>query len=226
MTTKIRPSGIPRSFEIVMAVCGLVLFAPLLGVVAALIKVNSAGPIIFRQRRVGRYGREFTLLKFRTMSVAQKGALVTASNDNRITSIGRLLRKTKIDEIPGLWNVVRGEMSFVGPRPEVPEFVVLDDPRWQEILEARPGITDPVTLRLRSEENLLAQVEDKEGFYREILQPYKIKGYLSFMREKSLKTDINIIGRTLKAVVLPHRFAPPTVEEMGRLVNGKALNTP
>ncbi len=212
--TREKRSGIPRSFEIALAGCGLFIFAPILAVCAVLIKINSTGPILFCQKRVGRYGREFTLFKLRTMSIAQKGSLVTAANDNRVTSVGRFLRKSKIDELPALWNVFRGDMSFVGPRPEVPELVDADDPRWREILTARPGITDPVTLRLRNEESLLAEVEDKDRFYREILQPYKLKGYLHFVRNKSWQTDVSIIVGTLIAVVLPHTASPPTPEEM------------
>ncbi len=200
-----------------MAACGLVFFGPVLAVFAALIKADSEGPIFFRQKRVGRGGESFTLFKLRTMTISQAGPLFTAANDKRVTSVGRLLRKTKIDELPGLWNVLRGDMSFVGPRPEVPEFVDLDDPRWSEILQIRPGITDPVTLRLRNEEDLLAGVVDRERFYREILQPYKLEGYLQFVRNKSLRADIGTIGRTLKAIALPHTAALPTLQEMSHL---------
>lgn len=206
--------GIPRMFEVIMALCGLFLVSPIMLIAAIIVKLHSNGPVIFRQKRVGLYGQEFTLFKLRTMVIGTKGSLVTASNDGRVTPIGRVLRRSKIDELPELFNVLRGDMSFVGPRPEVPEFVDLGDPQWQEILEHRPGITDPVTLRLRNEEKLLAQVIDKEGYYREIVQPYKLRGYLRFIRNKSWKTDIRIIGRTLKAVALPRSAIPPTIEEM------------
>jgi lipopolysaccharide/colanic/teichoic acid biosynthesis glycosyltransferase len=198
-----------------MAACGLTITAPILACAAVLTKLTSPGPILFRQKRVGQHCRHFTLFKFRTMTVAADGPLITASNDDRITPVGRILRKTKIDELPGLWNVLRGDMSFVGPRPEVPEYVDTQDPQWQEILEARPGITDPVTLRLRSEETLLADVDDKERFYSDILQPYKLRGYIDFVRAKSLRTDLRIIGRTLKAVVFPGSSSPLTLEEIG-----------
>jgi lipopolysaccharide/colanic/teichoic acid biosynthesis glycosyltransferase len=218
-------TGIPRSFEILLAASGLIVSAPVLAVAAALIKINSSGPVLFRQRRVGHEGKDFTLFKLRTMTVAQPGPLITAANDGRITAIGKMLRRTKLDELPGLWNVLRGDMSFVGPRPEVPELVDRDNEQWQEILTVRPGITDPVTLKLRSEEKLLAGVEDKEQFYRKVLQPYKLRGYVAFVRDRSFWTDLSVIGRTLKAVVLPNTSPPPTLEEMaldGRL-GGRAL---
>ena len=214
MLNKNRRKGLPRAIEIVFAVLGLTLTAPALALVALLISLNSRGPIIFRQDRVGLKGRTFTLYKLRTMTAAQKGPMITAADDNRVTSLGRLLRRYKVDELPELWNVLIGDMSFVGPRPEVPEFVDLDDPLWQDILRHRPGITDPVTLRLRNEEQLLAQVVDKERYYREVVQPYKMRGYANFVNYKSWKTDIRIIGRTLKAIVLPQTVKQPTREEM------------
>lgn len=207
-------SGIPRTFEIPLAISGIVVVAPILLVVSILIKLNSRGPVFFRQKRVGMNGKEFSLFKLRTMAGNRKGPMVTASDDYRVTSIGRMLRRSKIDELPELWNVLRGDMSFVGPRPEVPEFVDLSDPVWHEILAHRPGITDPVTLRLRNEEHLLAQIVDKERYYREVVQPYKLRGYIKFIRDKSWKTDIRIIGRTLKAIALPKTIEQPTREEM------------
>lgn len=214
MSKKKLRKGIPRQFEIGLALFGLVVAAPVLTVCAILIILNSRGPIFFRQKRIGLKGKEFTLFKLRTMAVAKTGRMITSADDFRISSVGRILRKTKIDELPELWNVLRGDMSFVGPRPEVPEFVDLDDPLWQEILEHMPGITDPVTLRLRNEEQLLATVIDKELYYREVLQPYKIRGYAKFVRDKSWKTDLRIIGRTLKAVLLPASVGTPSKDEL------------
>jgi len=207
-------SGIPRSIEVVMAGCGLLFAAPVIALCAAFIKISSSGSILFRQCRVGQHGKDFTLLKLRTMSVNQNGPMFTAAGDARVTPVGRVLRKTKIDELPGLWNVIRGDMSFVGPRPEVPELVDLKDPRWIESLHTRPGITDPVTLRLRNEESILAEIDDKERFYREVLQPYKLEGYLQFVRERTWKIDLGIITRTLKATVLPYTVPPPTEDEL------------
>ena len=208
-------TGIPRGIEVMMAAAGLLLTSPFLALSALLIKLTSRGPVLFKQKRVGLHGKHFTLLKLRTMTTGENGPKITATNDARITSIGKILRKTKVDELPGLWNVMRGDMSFVGPRPEVPELVDLNDPRWKEILTALPGITDPVTLRLRNEEMLLASVDDKERFYRENLQPYKLNGYVEFVRGKNWKSDIRIIIQTIKAIVFPRSATPPTAAEMG-----------
>lgn len=209
-----RRQGLPRTIEIGLAVLGLTATAPILILLAVLIRLNSSGPVLFRQKRVGLNGRTFTLFKLRTMTSSQLGPMITAADDQRVTSFGRILRRYKVDELPELWNVVVGDMSFVGPRPEVPEFVDIEDPLWKDILSHRPGITDPVTLRLRNEEQLLAQVVDKERYYREVVQPYKKRGYANFVNNKSWKTDIRIIGRTLKAIALPRTVKQPTREEM------------
>ncbi len=211
---KILPRSLPRSAEVVLASCGLIAVSPILLLAAVLIWLDSRGKILFRQQRVGLNGEMFTMFKFRTMRPAASGLMVTSADDMRVTRVGRLLRRAKIDELPELWNVVRGDMSFVGPRPEVEQFVNLNDPVWREVLGHRPGITDPVTLRLRNEEQLLAQVADKERYYREVIQPYKIRGYANFVREKSWKTDIRIIARTLKAVFLPKTVVAPSSEEL------------
>ena len=211
---KIRPRSIPRPVEVVLALCGLIAISPLLLLAAVLIRLDSRGKVLFRQRRVGLNGKTFTMYKLRTMRPETPGLMITAANDRRVTVVGKLLRRTKIDELPELWNVVRGDMSFVGPRPEVEEYVDLQDPAWREILGHRPGITDPVTLRLRNEEQLLAQVVNKEFYYREVIQPYKLRGYLKFVRDKSWKTDIRIIARTCKAVFLPQSVKTPSKEEL------------
>ncbi|NOT49407.1 MAG: sugar transferase [Acidobacteria bacterium] len=214
MINERRRQGLPRTIEIGLAFLGLTAVAPVLAFFAILIRLNSRGPVLFRQQRVGQKGKIFVLFKLRTMAVSQTGPMITAADDRRVTSVGKILRRYKIDELPELWNVLIGEMSFVGPRPEVPEFVDLDDISWQDILSHRPGITDPVTLRLRNEEQLLAQVVDRERYYREVVQPYKKRGYVNFVRNKSWRTDIRIIGRTLKAIALPRTIKQPTREEM------------
>lgn len=211
---KARSTGLPRSVEVVLATTGLLVTAPLLLLAAVLIKLDSRGPVLFRQARMGRNGKPFTLLKFRSMYVANDGALVTAAGDNRISKVGRILRRTKIDELPELWNIVKGEMSIVGPRPEVPALVDLNDPQWEEILEVNPGLTDPVTLQLRNEEELLAQASDREDFYKNILQPYKLRGYVHFVKNRTWKKDVSIVFRTMKAIVFPGTVTQPTVEEM------------
>lgn len=206
--------SIPRYFEIALASLGLVLITPLMIAATVLIKLSSRGPVFFRQERVGLNGMTFTMFKLRTMTVSDGGAKITAADDVRVTRFGKILRRTKVDELPELWNVLRGDMSFVGPRPEVPEFVDLADPQWLEILDHRPGITDPVTLRLRNEEKLLAKVTDREKYYREVIQPYKVRGYLRFVRDKTWKTDIRIVARTIWAVAFPATVKPPSKEEL------------
>ncbi len=164
---------------------------------------------------MGRGGADFTLLKFRTMRVNQAALQVTAAGDPRITPLGRWLRKLKLDELPELWNVVRGDMSLVGPRPEVPRYVDLGNPLWREVLRARPGITDPVTLRLRNEEELMASAPgDRERFYLETLQPYKLVGYLEYLRRRSFLSDGGVILRTLVAVLVPAVAPPPSLDEV------------
>jgi len=206
--------GLPRTAEICLALAGLVFLIPLFAMLAVGIKTSSHGPVLFRQKRIGRRGNEFVLYKFRSMRSDADGLKLTARDDARLTRAGKWLRRYKLDELPQLWNVLRGEMSFVGPRPEVPEYVDLKDPLWQEILAVRPGITDPVALRLRNEEQLLASVEDKEAFYAEILQPFKLRGWAEYARQKAWKTDLSILLRTFKVILLPKTTNEPTPEEL------------
>lgn len=206
-------SGLPRPVECVIAFISLTLLSPLFFVCSLLVLISSPGPVFFRQTRMGRHGKTFKLFKFRTMRVSSSGLLITAATDNRITRIGRILRKWKLDELPELYNVFKGEMSFVGPRPEVPEFVDLSDPMWRAILAARPGITDPVTLTLRDEEAVLAMAEDKEEYYRRVIQPYKLRGYLGYLKVKSVRRDLAVIARTIK-VILSSRPEPRLLEVM------------
>jgi lipopolysaccharide/colanic/teichoic acid biosynthesis glycosyltransferase len=207
--------GIPRSFEAVIALTVLVLSAPLLLLVYAAVALTSKGPAIFQQERVGLRGRIFKLYKFRTMYIGSSGPQVTAGDDSRVTSVGKILRKTKLDELPELWNVVTGEMSFVGPRPEVPKYVDLSNPLWQEVLRVRPGITDPVTLRLRNEEALLTSVDgDREHFYLQELQPFKLQGYKQYSIKRNFASDLGVLWKTAIAVLLPDTATPPTRSEI------------
>ena len=210
------PGGLPRPVELVAAALGLVLCAPIVAIAGLLIGVSSRGPIFFRQQRVGRGGKTFLIYKLRTMRNSSDGALLTARGDGRITPVGRLLRKTKLDELPQLWNVVRGDMSLVGPRPEVPRYVNLDDPLWKEALSVRPGITDPVTLELKDEESVLARVPgEHERFYREELQPAKLRGYVAYARSRSWMTDIEVLYRTVLTILRPGAAAKPTAGTSG-----------
>ncbi len=214
MNSEISHPGLPRAVEIGLSIIMLIVAAPILAVAAILIKLDSKGPILFKQKRVGENGKDFILLKLRTMRANTDGAPVTASFDARITRVGRLLRRTKLDELPELWNIIRGEMCIVGPRPEVPELVDLDDHLWKEILTVNPGLTDPVTLRLRNEEQLLAEAADEERFYEDVLQPYKLRGYVDFLRGRTWRTDVKIIFGTIKAIVFPQTALLPTNEEL------------
>jgi lipopolysaccharide/colanic/teichoic acid biosynthesis glycosyltransferase len=190
--------------ELVVAALALVLCAPVVAVAGLIIRASSRGPALFSQERVGKGGKTFLIYKLRTMRAGSGGALVTASGDDRITGVGRFLRKTKLDELPQLWNIVRGDMSLVGPRPEVPRYVNLDDPLWREVLSVRPGLTDPVTLELKDEESVLAQVDgDQERFYRVELQPAKLRGYVAYGRSRSWMTDVGVLYRTVRAILRP-----------------------
>ena len=214
MNIEAKQKGIPRGAEICLSLAALALCLPLFIGLAVLIKATSRGTILFRQKRVGRGGREFTLYKFRSMRCGADGLRLTAAGDARLTTFGGWLRRSKLDELPQLWNVLRGEMSLVGPRPEVAEYVRLENPLWREILTVRPGITDPVALRLRNEELLLAAVDDREAFYRQTLQPFKLRGWAQYARQKTLKSDVRILAQTFKVIILPARAHAPTPEEL------------
>jgi lipopolysaccharide/colanic/teichoic acid biosynthesis glycosyltransferase len=197
-------SGLPRSVDFIFALIGLVVTSPLLIFAALVVASTSRGGIFFRQKRVGRDGRLFTLLKLRTMTPSGQGPQVTSQTDARITPIGKFLRTTKIDELPTLWNVLRGDMSLVGPRPEVPDYIDRDNPQWQTVLRAKPGITDPVTLRLRNEEKILARVSgDPEQYYLNKLQPWKLNGYVAYLSVRNWRTDLRALWQTAVAVIIP-----------------------
>jgi len=210
--------GLPRVVEGTLALAGLIVAAPVIVVSGLAVMLSSGAPVLFRQQRVGRHGKEFSLYKLRTMKPSSGGPQITSGNDARITRLGSFFRHTKLDELPTLWNVVRGDMSLVGPRPEVPRFVKLEDPAWQKILTVRPGITDPVTLQLRSEADLLAAVAvDTEQFYVDKLQPEKLKGYLAYLEQRSWQGDLKVLFRTVAAVVVPRDAAHVSLDEVSRL---------
>lgn len=207
--------GLPRLLETCLALGGLILTAPLLLLAAVAVRLSSRGPIFFRQQRLGRGGKPFTLWKFRSMVRHRQGPAVTAGDDRRITAVGRILRRTKIDELPELCHVLVGEMSLVGPRPEVPEYVDLRDPLWQKVLAVRPGLTDPVTLRLRDEEKLLATIAtDRQDYYRRILLPFKLQGYLEYLETRTAVSDLRVLASTVIGLFLPGRVNPPDREEI------------
>jgi lipopolysaccharide/colanic/teichoic acid biosynthesis glycosyltransferase len=215
-----RNGGLPRWVEVPVAALSLVIVSPVLLFAAAAIKTTSKGPVLFKQRRVGSGGRQFTILKLRTMRQNVDGLRVTVRGDSRVTTVGRWLRHFKLDEVPELWNVVRGDMSLVGPRPEVPEYVNQEDELWRPVLRVRPGITDPVTLRLRNEEELLAAAGgNPDGFYREILQPFKLVNYASYLKQRTWRTDLGVIWATFRAVLGPGSVGGPSAREMRECVH-------
>lgn len=188
-----------RAFDLVFALVGLVLFLPFGLAIAFLIWVSDRGPVFFRQVRVGLGGRTFKILKFRTMvmNADKMGPAVTKDRDPRITSIGRLLRRSKLDEMPQLWNVLVGEMSFVGPRPEVPRYVERYTVEQRKLLELKPGITDLATLVFRDEETLLKSAIDVEEFYVAHCIPRKFKLNIQYARRANLLEDVFLILETL-----------------------------
>ena len=189
-----------RAFDITMAALGLVLLLPLLVLIVVLIKFDSGGPIFFRQERIGRKLQPFRIYKFRTMvpDSPRTGGLITVGEDPRITRVGRWLRKTKLDELPQLLNVLKGEMSLVGPRPEVPRYVELYRGDYEEILQVAPGITDLASLAYRNEAELLGQVADPEEEYIHHILPEKIRLAKEYAHQSSLRFDLQVILKTLR----------------------------
>lgn len=196
---------IKRLFDIAGSALALAVFSPVLIVVSLLVRLDSSGPILFRQARVGRQGRIFLIKKFRTMNGLpdSSATLVTSDGDSRITRIGKWLRKSKLDELPQLLNVLRGEMSFVGPRPEVPKYIEYYPPASREkILSVRPGITDEAAILFRDESGLLARTDEPEKVYLEKILPAKIALYEKYVDQQSLMLDLGIIIRTVAAIIL------------------------
>jgi lipopolysaccharide/colanic/teichoic acid biosynthesis glycosyltransferase len=188
------------------ALVGLVLLAPVLAAAALAVLLDDGWPILYRQTRVGRRNRPFQLLKFRSMRNVSGGPVITAAADPRVTRTGRILRKFKLDELPQLWNVVRGDMSLVGSRPEVPRYVDYGDGRWRQVLEDLPGLTDLATLVYRNEEELLAAAADPEAYYREVVLPDKLQLNLRYQRGRTLFSDLRLIFITVKYSLAPGGF--------------------
>lgn len=218
--TEVPAEGLPRWVEVPIALMGLLVLTPLLVATGLLIRATSGDPVLFRQARLGRGGSLFTLRKFRSMSAGGTGMMVTAEGDCRVTPFGKLLRRTKLDELPELWHVITGEMSLVGPRPEVPGLADVSDPAWREVLSVRPGLTDPVTLSLRNEEELLGEARERcgdvEAFYRDVLLCWKLKGYVSYLRVRTPWSDLSVLARTVTAVAGGRAPKAPTYDEIVR----------
>lgn len=192
-----------RLFDIVASCCGLIVLSPLLLIIAIWIKCDSKGPVFYRQTRVGRGNKDFRIFKFRSMRTgADKGSLVTiGGRDPRITRSGYYIRKYKFDELPQLINVFIGDMSLVGPRPEVRHYVKYWTPEQMHVLDVRPGITDPASIKFRNENELMAKASDPESYYIQVIMQEKIKLYLEYVANASFWYDIKLIFKTLKVIV-------------------------
>jgi len=197
-----------RTFDVIVSGSGLLVLLPLLPVVALLIKLDSEGPVFFLQKRIGRRFRPFWIYKFRTMvhNAPSLGALLTCGEDPRITRVGRLLRRTKIDELPQLLNVLMGEMSLVGPRPEVQRYAEMFRQDFEEVLTVRPGITDPASLKYCNETTLLGSAVDPEAEYIRHVLPDKIKLAKEYIHHSSLRTDLFLILMSVVKMFVSNRL--------------------
>lgn len=192
-----------RTFDIVFSLVGIIILLPVFAIISLFIVLDSKGGILYRQERSGKGGRIFKVLKFRTMrpDSFSKGALTVGSRDSRITNIGFYLRKYKLDELPQLFNVLKGDMSFVGPRPEVKKYTDLYDQRQIRVLSVRPGITDYASIRFRNENDLLAESSDPEKLYIDKIMPDKLDLNLKYIDDNNLFKDVKIILDTFYAIV-------------------------
>lgn len=192
------------TFDRIMALVGLAVLWPVLFVIAVIIKIKMpGGPVIFKQKRVGRNGKLFTMYKFRSMTVGHNGSSVSVAGESRITPLGAKLRHYKLDELPELWNVLIGDMSFVGPRPDVPGYADQLKGKDREVLKLRPGITGPASLKYRDEEDLLAKQADPQKYNDEVIFPDKVRINLYYLHHYSFIKDIEMIfctvlGRRMK----------------------------
>jgi lipopolysaccharide/colanic/teichoic acid biosynthesis glycosyltransferase len=213
-----------RLFDILFSFIGILLLQPFFIAVAILIKVDSKGPVFFRQERIGRNFKRFIIYKFRTMVVdaEKKGLGITSGGDNRITRIGRMLRKFKIDELPQLYNVLKGDMSLVGPRPEVIKYVEWYKDDYERILSIRPGITDVSSMTFRNEESILQGVDNPESYYVHVLLPEKMRLGREYIQNVSFFYDVKLILKTLYKVVFPSAYSQKqTPSPQDNLSNGK-----
>jgi lipopolysaccharide/colanic/teichoic acid biosynthesis glycosyltransferase len=187
-----------RALDCTAAALGLLLLAPLLLFVALLVKITSRGPVFYVQDRVGRDGQIFRIIKFRSMfeDADKRGLAITSSADPRVTLIGRMLRHLKIDELPQLWNVLKGDMSLVGPRPEVPHYVETYSLVQRRVLTVRPGITDPASIAYRREQELLAAQPDPDRYYRDVVLPAKLSMNLEYLERMSFSYDLLLVLQT------------------------------
>jgi lipopolysaccharide/colanic/teichoic acid biosynthesis glycosyltransferase len=210
-----------RILDVALAGAASFVTAPLIALLAAAVKLDSPGPALFVQTRVGRGGKPIRITKLRTMTAdaERTGPPVTTASDRRITRVGAVLRRTKLDELPQLWSVVRGDMSLVGPRPEVPRYVARYRPEWQPLLAVRPGITDLASLAFHNEEGLLAGARDREQAYTDVVMPLKLELALTGVARASVLTDVSVLVRTaLTLLRLSGTHEHPSVRETRRRI--------
>ena len=192
-----------RAFDLLLSLTGLAVLWPFLALVGLVGLLTSGGPVFFAQERIGLHGRPFRVLKFRTMRPlrgAEAGSFEPGSR-SRVTPFGRILRAWKIDELPQLWNVLKSEMSFVGPRPEIRKWVEAYPERWRAVHAIKPGITDPASIRYRDEEDILAASPDPERTYRDVILPHKLELYEAYVAHTTWLGDVGIILETLAKIV-------------------------
>jgi lipopolysaccharide/colanic/teichoic acid biosynthesis glycosyltransferase len=194
---------VKNSFDFIVSLIGLILLFPLFMILSMLIIFNDHGPVFFKQTRVGKGGKNFILYKFRSMKVVDTGSEATfePGNTGRVTAIGRLLRRTKLDELPQLFNVLKGDMSFVGPRPEIRTWVDVYPEEWNQILTVKPGITDNASLEFSNEESILAGSDNPEQTYREIILPRKLELYKQYIIQHSFPGDLKLMLMTVILVL-------------------------
>lgn len=192
-----------RLFDLTLAACGILFLSPLFIIISIVIKLTSKGPVLFKQERIGANFRPFKIYKFRSMvtGAEKKGPGVTSADDSRITPVGSFLRKTKLDELPQLFNVLFGQMSLVGPRPEIEKFVEKAKSEYHHILSVKPGITDFAAIEYRDEEEIMSRYEDKEKAYIENVLPLKIELYKKYIERKNFSTDCKILFRTFRRIL-------------------------
>jgi len=195
-----------RCFDVLVALAAVVGLSPLFLISSLAILLADGRPIFYRQKRVGRHGKPFDIWKFRTMELASGGPAITSAGDRRVTTVGAKLRKYKLDELPQFFCVLRGHMSLIGPRPEVPEYVEPTDDLWEAVLQMRPGITDLASLAFRDEEEMLALAQDPETHYRSSVLPEKLRLNIAYQRSRSLTRDLKLLWMTARYSFHPQGF--------------------
>ena len=193
-----------RLLDIIASICGLIILSPLFIILGIWIKLDSKGPVFYKQIRVGQYGKDFALYKFRSMRVGadKKGLITVGGKDNRITKVGYFIRKYKLDEFPQLLNVLKGDMSLVGPRPEVRKYVDLYTDEQKKVLSVRPGITDYASIEYVDENEILGNTEDPDKTYIEVIMPDKIKYNMKYINNRSVIEYIKVIFLTFKSIIV------------------------